>query len=291
MARTPRQLLIAAAGCAAVFALLLAAIYISWRVRRLDATAMDGFLELQRPWLTSMSERVANLGDAGAVGLSGLALAAIAVARGKPRHAAAVIFLLAATSLSSQLLKSLIDYPRYEAMLSLAVVKPAAFPSGHATATMTLALCGVLVAPPRARPLAALAGAVFALAVSYSVVSLGWHFPSDVAGGFLLATGWTLVVVAGLQVAARRWPERTLRAGARTALARGTERAAEAGLVAALGIAALLGAATTALILLFRLPDLVAFAENRSTFVVTAAALAASALLLLAGVTAAIRRR
>ena len=220
----------AAAGCAAGFVLLLAAIYLSSRVRVFDATAMDGFLDVQRPWLAGLSERVAHLGDPEAVGLLGLALAAIALARGRPRHAAAVLFLLAVTSVSSQLLKGVIDYPRWEALLSVAEVKPAAFPSGHATAAMTLALCGVLVAPARLRPLAALAGALFALAVSYSVVSLGWHFPSDVAGAFLVATGWTLATIAALQLAAGRWPERTVREGARTALARATDRATETGL-------------------------------------------------------------
>ena len=166
MAPRPRQLLIAAAGCAIAFAALLAAIYLSWGVRVLDATAMDGFLDVQRPWLAGLTERLAQLGDPEAVGLLGLALAAIALARGRPRHAAAVICLLAVTSVSSQLLKALIDYPRHEALLAVAEVKAAALPSGHATAAMTLALCGVLVAPARLRPLAALAGAIFALAVS-----------------------------------------------------------------------------------------------------------------------------
>jgi membrane-associated phospholipid phosphatase len=290
MARTPRQLLIAAAGCAVAFAVLLAAIYLSWDVRVFDATAMDGFIDVQRPWLDGLIEWLAHLGDPEAVGLFGAALAAIAVARGRPRHAAAVVFLLAVTSVSSQLLKGVIDYPRYEAILSVAEVKPAAFPSGHATAAMALALCGVLVAPARLRPLAAVAGAFFALAVSYSILLLGWHFPSDVAGGFLVATGWTLVTVAVLQRAARRWPERTVREGARAALERATDRTAEAGLTVALSAGALAATLAVTAVVLFRLPELLGFATAHTGATVVAVALAASAAALLGGVAAALLR-
>jgi membrane-associated phospholipid phosphatase len=291
MTRSPRQLLIAAAACAVAFVVLLAVVYASWRVRELDATAMDGFLDVQTPWMTAFFERVSQLGDPEAVGLLGLALAAVALARGKPRYAAAVIFLVVATSVSSQVLKAVIDFPRYEAALSsLAVVKPSAFPSGHATAAMTLALCGILVAPQRVRPLAAFAGAALALAVSFSVVSLGGHFPSDLAGGFLLATGWTLVVLAALQAASRRWPERTVRAGARAAAARAADRLAEAGLVAAGATAAVVGILAVGALVFFRLPELMGLASGRTTFVFAAAGLAAGAAILLGGVTAALLR-
>ena len=36
-------------------------------------------------------------------------------------------------------------------------------------------------------------GAAFAVAVSYSFLTLGWHYPSDVLGGFLVAAIWTLL--------------------------------------------------------------------------------------------------
>jgi membrane-associated phospholipid phosphatase len=66
---------------------------------------------------------------------------------------------------------------------------------------MCLALCAVLVAPARLRPLVATLGVIYALSVGYAVVALVWHFPSDVVGGFLVAAGWTLVAVAGLAAA------------------------------------------------------------------------------------------
>jgi membrane-associated phospholipid phosphatase len=68
---------------------------------------------------------------------------------------------------------------------------------------MTLALCAVMVAPRRLRPLVATAGGLFALAVAYAVLVFVHHFPSDVVGGFFVAAIFTLLAVALL----RRWPD------------------------------------------------------------------------------------
>jgi len=46
------------------------------------------------------------------------------------------------------------------------------------------------------RPTAALIGATYAAAVGFSLVALGWHYPSDVAAAFCLCGLWACV--AGL---------------------------------------------------------------------------------------------
>jgi len=56
------------------------------------------------------------------------------------------------------------------------------------------------VVPARLRPYATALGAAFAIAVSFAFLSLGWHYPSDVLGGYLVAAAWT-----GAAVAALRW--------------------------------------------------------------------------------------
>jgi hypothetical protein len=87
----------------------------------------------------------------------------------------------------------------------------------HELAALTLALLAVVVAPARWRAIVAAVGTVFAGAVAGSILVLAWHFPSDVVGGFLVAALWTLLAVAALFAAERRWPAGARRASARAA--------------------------------------------------------------------------
>jgi membrane-associated phospholipid phosphatase len=294
VALRPRALLAGAALCATAFIVMLALAYGSSGARWLDASAMQGFLNLQRPRVTTLTTWLASLGDPASVAVIALALAAVALARGRPRVSLFVVALVGVTSVSSQLLKVLLAYPRYqEDVLGGRVVEiqPAAFPSGHATASMTLAIALVVVMAPRLRPAAAVVGSALALGVSFSVVSMGWHFPSDVIGGFLLATGWAFVLLAGLRAADLRFPERT----GRGVLARRSRAVVDAvtgvGLLVTLGLGLVLAVALTFRVLAFRLPDLVDYAQEHTTFFAVATLLTLSALALLGGVATALARR
>jgi membrane-associated phospholipid phosphatase len=66
----------------------------------------------------------------------------------------------------------------------------ASFPSGHATVALALGLSYVLLTPRRARWAAAAAAAVYAAAMGAALVFNAWHLPSDVGGGFCVATAW-----------------------------------------------------------------------------------------------------
>ncbi len=291
MALTPRHLLRGAALCAGAFVVMLALAYGSPDARWLDASAFQGFLGLQRPKVSGLTTWLGQLGDPAQVVTITLGLAAIALARGRPRAAALVVALIGLTSISSQLLKALLAYPRSDEMLNGAHVAAAAFPSGHATAAMSMAIALVLVVSPRLRPAAALVGSALALGVSFSVVSMGWHFPSDVIGGFLLATGWSLILLAGLKALDARYPDRA----GRGALARRTRPVVDlvsgAGLVLALVAGGIAVAVVTVGVVAFRLTDLVDYAAGHTVFFVVAALLAASAMVLLRLVAVAAARR
>ena len=101
------------------------------------------------------------------------------------------------------MLKPLLAHPHAHVRLHMTSIA-ASWPSGHATAAMALVLCAVLVAPSRLRPTVAALGGVFAVAVGCSLLILAWHMPSDVLGGYLLASLWMALAVAGLRAADRR---------------------------------------------------------------------------------------
>jgi membrane-associated phospholipid phosphatase len=218
MASGSKRPLVLAAFCCVGFVVLLVTAYWLPAAQWADGWAVEGFLNLHQPWVGDVATVVAKLADPGPFAIWTAALATIALYRRRPRHALAVILLLGGANLIAQTLKILLAHPRHHDFLGHAQLGADAFPSGHATASMALAFAGVLVAPQAWRPVVAVAGAVFALAVSESVMLLGWHFPSDVAGGFLVATGSALVTLAALRAAENRWPERTGREAALRAI-------------------------------------------------------------------------
>lgn len=291
MSPRPRALLAGAGACALAFLVLLGLAYGSGWARWVDAASLQGFLGLQGPTGSPVATRVAQLGNPLEVGLIGGTLALVAAARGRPRTSLFVIALLGVTSVSSQALKALLAYPRHDPEIGTTFITPEAFPSGHATASMALAIALVVVVPPRLRPAAAIAGAVLAIGVSFSIVALGWHFPSDVVGGYLLATGWALVLLAGLRAAQTRYPERHLRSRVALRTRAAADRAAAVGLLAGLGAIALALAAVALAVLAFRMPEAVEYARAHTAFVGVAVAVSFSAFTLLGVLTGAITRR
>jgi len=64
------------------------------------------------------------------------------------------------------------------------------FPSGHSTVALALGLSYVLLAPERLRKPVVAGATVYAAAIGAVLVLYAWHFPSDVGGGFCVATAW-----------------------------------------------------------------------------------------------------
>ena len=287
MDRRSRTLLALAGGCAVLFGLVVLGAYFWGPGQSLDLEGLTGFVSANDGSATQVTWRLLEFGDPPQVAVITLLLAGLAVARGRPRTALLVLALVAATSVSSQILKAMLAHPRVAPILGHPFGSDA-LPSGHATAAMSLALAGVLAAPRRARLPAALVGAMLALGVGGSVVAWGWHFPSDVLAGYLLATGWAFGLVAVLWEAERRFP--ATNRGATSAFARASDRIAASGLAAAaVGAGAI--AALAGLAVLAALPHgATDFAREHTSFVVVAAGVASAALALPVAMAAVMRR-
>jgi len=67
------------------------------------------------------------------------------------------------------------------------------FPSGHAMTSIALvAVLLILLGSSRWRPWAAALGVLFVLAIGWTRLYLGVHYPSDILGGWLMAIAWTV---------------------------------------------------------------------------------------------------
>jgi membrane-associated phospholipid phosphatase len=151
-----------------------------------DAVLLDHFIELGRPRIDGLAKGLLALLDPLLYTVWALLLVATALLRRRPRVALAVALVAPAAPLAAELLKPLLAHPH--ASVGFQWVGPASWPSGHATAAMTLVVCALLVAPRALRPLVAALGCLFAAAVGVALLILAWHMPSDVFGGYLLAT-------------------------------------------------------------------------------------------------------
>jgi membrane-associated phospholipid phosphatase len=191
--------LLGAALAAAGVALLRVLAFSVPGIHHRDALALHDFMELDRPLTHHLASVVANAASPAEFGLIGAGIIGVALLRRRlPLAIAAAVVLLGSAFTTDRILKPALAAPRLDPVLAFHQIDGHAYPSGHATAAMALALSAVLVAGRRWRPLVAGLGALFAVAVSFSLLSLGWHYPSDVLGGYLVAAAWTGVVVAGL---------------------------------------------------------------------------------------------
>ncbi len=69
------------------------------------------------------------------------------------------------------------------------------FPSGHAMASMTLVMALIILAWGRRwGVVAGIFGGLFVLAIAWTRLYLGVHFPSDILAGWLLSIAWTVTV-------------------------------------------------------------------------------------------------
>jgi membrane-associated phospholipid phosphatase len=211
VARSIKTPLAAWLACAAALVLLALVAYGIDAAQRADATLLSKFM-FHGARLDSLAELIAHLADPLSLLLMLLVACGIALRRGRPLDAAAALTVVAGANLTTQILKVALAHPRFQSVLGYHQPSAVAFPSGHSTAAASIAIAFAFVAPRDLRPLVAVLGACFVAAVGCSVMILAWHFPSDVLGGVLVASGWGFAVLAARRAAAKAGSSRRRRA-------------------------------------------------------------------------------
>lgn len=81
------------------------------------------------------------------------------------------------------------------------------FPSGNAMASVAAVLAlALLLTPTRERAVVAVGGTVLVALNGAALVFLYWHYPSDVLGGWLVATAWVSALWLALRPLQIAWP-------------------------------------------------------------------------------------
>jgi membrane-associated phospholipid phosphatase len=280
-------LIAAAAGTGLLVATWFAAFHIGF-VERADRSILEGFMGLHRPTLNRVTTFVAELCNPHPYVFLAAIPVLMAILRRRPRVAVTVGLIMLSASMTTQLLKPLLAAPRWSLggqFLTKLHWLTASWPSGHATAAMSLALCAVIAAPPRLRPAVGAAMAAFAVAVCYSFLELAWHFPSDVLGGFLVATIWTLLGVAGLW-----WLDARRPVARRELSPTGPVQVSVAEALVPMGVLVLCALFLAVVVALARPHAVVAYADTHTAFVVGAGLIAVVGLMLATAATLALRR-
>lgn len=155
------------------------------RGRQIDLTAVqDGVTQGGLPRIHAAVTPLLNSISVTSLLVVGGGLFALAATRRRVDIAVAAAVLLGGANVTTLLLKPELA-PR-----TMAGIVTRSYPSGHATAAMSIALATLLAAPTTTRLLSAVVGAGYAAAVGIATLVTGAHFPSDVAGGFCVATVW-----------------------------------------------------------------------------------------------------
>ncbi len=149
------------------------------------------------PWIEELCRDFTALGGVAVLTLACLAIAGFLLLDGKKRWAGLVVSAMAGGVLFGVALKSLFDRPRPDLVPHGSNVYTTSFPSGHSTmaavAYLTAAalLCR-LYDRKRLQVYLITWAVLLTLAIGFSRVYLGVHWPTDVLGGWTLGAVWAL---------------------------------------------------------------------------------------------------
>jgi membrane-associated phospholipid phosphatase len=199
----------------ALVALLLFA-FVADRIYSQEAFALDAvatpFLHaIASPGLDLVMTGITNLGSVPVVAALFIFTEFLLLSRGYHARALFLAVAIGGSVALNSLLKVVVHRPR-PALPWAHVLPDYSFPSGHTMNTVVfypaVALI-VWVTFGRRIGLAAVAIALLlSVAVGFSRIYLGYHYLSDVVGGFAAGLGWLLIVALAFETGPRTWARR-----------------------------------------------------------------------------------
>ncbi|KQT50727.1 PA-phosphatase [Aureimonas sp. Leaf454] len=149
-------------------------------------------------WLRELVRDFTALGGTGILTLLTIATALFLRLQGNKRSMWVVLAAVGGGFLMSSLLKHGFSRPRPELVPHGSIVYTASFPSGHAMLSsvtyLTLATIVARVQPRRAMKIYVFTVAILlTLAVGFSRVYLGVHWPTDVVAGWVAGSAWAIM--------------------------------------------------------------------------------------------------
>jgi undecaprenyl-diphosphatase len=208
-------------GLAVVLLAAVAFAKIAEQVMEGETQAMDESIlrmmnDMGSPWLDMVALEVTALG-ARLVVIMMVLVASAFLWHTRHHYSAALLWVsMMGAGLVNSALKLSFNRPRPDVFpWRTQHVGLASFPSGHAMTAIvvygTLAFLIARLAPTRLlRRLVWLTAIVVILLIGWSRLYLGVHYPSDVAAGFVLGTGWAVICGLGIEAVRyfrRRRPE------------------------------------------------------------------------------------
>ena len=163
----------------------------------LDRSITSWLLDHRAAWLTTVARALTTIGSQKVLLPLVAVVVIVLVARRAGAAAVPLVVIWAGAIELYSLAKHVVGRPRPPMHLWLTSATGAAFPSGHATQSLsTFAALALLVAalvPSARRPALALA-AILAAGVGWSRAYLGVHWATDVIAGWLAAAAWVALV-------------------------------------------------------------------------------------------------
>ena len=191
-----RTLLVSVFVTAVLLFAILAVIVGSGVTNALDSSILLAINSLSSPWLNTFFVAFTELGGVIVVSVVAIILVLLFLAKRNYIRALLIAVGIGGVAAMNLLLKSIFERARPDLWDWIVTETHTSFPSGHATASMALALCIVyLLWNTKWRKATIIAASVYLLLIGFSRLYLGVHFPTDILGGWLLGIGWMALVI------------------------------------------------------------------------------------------------